>query len=59
MYPKVAEWPTDQEFDMMMNLFLSRDSIKDLPINPVRGNHDCWYDDMYAETKLAARYPTW
>ena len=51
--------PTDAEFDIMMNLFLSRNSIKDLPIYPVRGNHDCLFDDMYAETKLSARYPTW
>jgi hypothetical protein len=33
------------EFETMMGLFNSRDEIKDVPIYPVRGNHDCWLDD--------------
>lgn len=43
----------------MMDLFLKRDSIKDLPIYPVRGNHDCYFDDQEAEINLSYKYPTW
>lgn len=42
-----------------MDLFLSRDSIKDLPIYPVRGNHDCYFKDQEAEINLSKIYPTW
>lgn len=51
--------PTDQEFQTMMDLFLTRESIKDLPIYPVRGNHDCMFRDMQAEVNLSKKYPTW
>ena len=43
----------------MMELFTTRDSIKDLNIYPVRGNHDCMFKDMQAEIKLQEKYPTW
>jgi len=43
----------------MMNLFLERESIAELPIYPVRGNHDCMFDDMLIEPKLQEKYPTW
>jgi hypothetical protein len=43
----------------MMNLFLTRDSIKDLPIYPVRGNHDCMFRSMNVEVELSKKYPTW
>jgi len=43
----------------MMRLFLDRDYIKDLPIYPVRGNHDCYFDDMDLEIALRDKYPTW
>jgi hypothetical protein len=26
-------------------MFLKREHIKDLPIYPIRGNHDCYFDD--------------
>lgn len=44
LYPKVAAEPTEEEFELMFNLF-ERESIKDLPIYPVRGNHDCYFND--------------
>jgi hypothetical protein len=43
----------------MMDLFLKRDAIKDLPIYPVRGNHDCYFDDNDVEINLSKKYPTW
>jgi hypothetical protein len=43
----------------MVGLFNSRENIKDLPIYPTRGNHDCYFDDMQAEPKLKSKYPTW
>jgi len=43
----------------MMGLFLERDSLKDLDIYPVRGNHDCYFSDMDVEIRLSERYPTW
>jgi len=43
----------------MMNLFLKRDHIKDLPIYPVRGNHDARFEDVDAEVKLSQKYPMW
>ena len=42
-----------------MRLFSSRDAIKGLPIYPVRGNHDCLFDDEYAELKLAKSHANW
>lgn len=41
--------PQPEEFEAMMNLFLQRNSIKDLPIYPVRGNHDCMFKEMFIE----------
>jgi 3',5'-cyclic AMP phosphodiesterase CpdA len=38
---------------------MSRKSIKDLPIYPVRGNHDCWFNSMTVELELSKKYPTW
>ena len=43
----------------MMNLFLTRDQLKDLPIYPVRGNHDCMFKELYVEPDLSKKYPTW
>ena len=51
--------PTDQDFETMMNMYLTRDAIKDLPIHPVRGNHVCYFDDMFVEPRLQDKYPTW
>lgn len=45
IYPNKAEHPTDNEFKKMIDLFLTRSAIKDLPIYPVRGNHDCYFED--------------
>jgi hypothetical protein len=43
----------------MMGLFTQRHSISKLPIYPVRGNHECFYDDALAEVKLSKKYPNW
>lgn len=59
LYPKNATTPTDDEFKLIMDLFGSRESIKDLPIYPTRGNHDCYFSDMFKEVELSNQYPTW
>jgi hypothetical protein len=43
----------------MMELFTTRESIKDLSIYPIRGNHEAYFFDMMAEVKLHDKYPTW
>jgi len=43
LYPAKATKPTDAELDTMVGLFTSRKPIKDLPIYPTRGNHDCYF----------------
>lgn len=43
----------------MMNYFLDNDAIKDLPIYPVRGNHDCYFADQLLLNKISSKYPTW
>ena len=53
------EIPLPTDFDMMMSLFTSRSSLKDVPIYPVRGNHDCYHNDIFSEVKLRERYPNW
>lgn len=59
IYPMDALNPTKKEFKQMMDLFQKRESIKNLSIYPVRGNHDCYFNDQEAELKLAKEYPTW
>ena len=59
LYPAVYDTPSDEEFQTMMDLFLKRDEIKDLSIYPVRGNHDCYYSDLFREIELSKKYPTW
>lgn len=34
--------PKDWEFNKMLSVF-KKDYLKDLPIYPIRGNHDCYY----------------
>lgn len=45
LYPHIPGSPTEEELDGMMNLFTMREHIKDIPIHPVRGNHDCLFTD--------------
>ena len=45
LYPFIAKNPHEFEFDVMLRLFSSRPALKNLPIYPVRGNHDCFYKD--------------
>lgn len=59
LYAIDANKPRDWEFEWMMDLFLKRGPIKDLPIYPVRGNHDCYFDDSEVEVNLSKKYPTW
>ena len=61
LYPNVAQSPTTEELDAMVGLFSNstRPAIRDLPIFPTRGNHDCYFDDMLAEVKLREKHPTW
>jgi len=43
----------------MIDLFVTRENIKDIPIYPVRGNHDCMFKEMFIEPELQKKYPTW
>jgi DNA repair exonuclease SbcCD nuclease subunit len=43
LYPVNATAPTPGEFQQMMDLFERRQSLKNLPIYAIRGNHDCYY----------------
>jgi hypothetical protein len=43
MYPLIPEYPTEWEFDRMLDLF-RKTGLKDQPVYAVRGNHDCKYD---------------
>lgn len=43
----------------MMDLFTTRDPIADLPIYPVRGNHEGYWDDHDILLNLSRSYPTW
>lgn len=40
IYPVNQSAPTIQELDLMLSLFKG-ESVKDLPIYAIRGNHDC------------------
>ena len=59
LYPSLPEDPTEEEIQRMMDLFLTRKQIKDIPIYPVRGNHDCYFKDNDEEVKMSQKYPTW
>ena len=59
IYPEKSTSPYDYEFAQMMDLYLTRDSIKDLQIYPVRGNHECRFQDQYELMKLDSLYETW
>jgi len=43
IYPLDPEHPQDWEFDLILNLFKT-ENLKNLPVNVVRGNHDCKFD---------------
>ena len=51
--------PLDSEFYKMIGLFTDRPSIKDIPIYPVRGNHDCDFNDEYVEKNLSKKFDNW
>ena len=59
VYPFIPAHPTSIEFGRMMNLFNTRDAIKDIPIYPVRGNHDCLYANEETEINLSKKYKNW
>jgi hypothetical protein len=37
---------TDEEIKETISLFYDRAYINNIPIYPVRGNHDCYFDDQ-------------
>jgi len=51
--------PREWELKWMMELFTTRAPIADLPIYPVRGNHESYWNDMDTLVKLTKSYPTW
>jgi predicted phosphodiesterase len=59
LYPQIEDQPSTSELTKMVELFTTRSAIKNIPIYPVRGNHDCYFNDINAEVKLSAKYPTW
>mmetsp|Transcript_11171 Transcript_11171/g.18773 ORF Transcript_11171/g.18773 Transcript_11171/m.18773 type:complete len:385 (-) Transcript_11171:28-1182(-) len=59
LYPLVPEEPTQWEFSKMMGLFEEREALKDVPVFPVRGNHDCYFNSMDVEVELAQSNPSW
>ena len=59
LYPMNDFEPTEEEIELMMGLFTSRDGLKDLPIYPTRGNHDCYFTDMMVEVNIRDKFPTW
>ena len=59
LYPLDEQEPTSSEFGALLNLFTTREAIKDIPVHPVRGNHDCYFNDMDAEIHLNATWDKW
>lgn len=59
LYPKDEIYPTDEELDIMVRYFTDQPAIKDLPIYPTRGNHDCYFADQLLLNRISAKYPTW
>ena len=57
LYPHDGYNPTDEEFATMMTLF-ERENLNDLKIYPIRGNHDCYFDD-YFEIDKSEEYENW
>lgn len=53
IYPHDERFVTEDEIKETMGLFLDRPAISNLPIYPVRGNHDCYFDDQFYELNLA------
>lgn len=45
IYPHDERFVTEDEIKETMGLFQDRAAISNLPIYPVRGNHDCYFDD--------------
>ena len=59
LYPIIPNSPSRFEFERMMDLFNTRDAISDIPIYPVRGNHDCLFSDDNLEIDLSKEYKNW
>ena len=58
IYPKDGSNPTTAEFKLMMDLFTTRDNLKNIPINVLRGNHDTYFDSQL-EVNLVNENPHW
>ena len=59
MYIANESYPSQQDVDLMMSLFVNRTHLKDLYIYAIRGNHDCGSVDPYFQVNITKRYPTW
>jgi hypothetical protein len=57
IYPHDPRFVTDDEIKETIGLFYDRPYINDLPIYPVRGNHDCYFDDQTYLLKLSQIWP--
>ena len=58
LYPFIPSKPTSFEFNRMIALF-NRDAIKNVPIFPVRGNHDCLFANEDVELDLSRKHSNW
>lgn len=43
----------------MINFWNNREHIKNLPIYPTRGNHDCYFNDPFFENTQSNKYDNW
>ena len=58
LYPADPVYPTTDEINRMIGLFKG-DSIKELPVYGVRGNHDCTFKDQTLLLNLAKTDKQW
>ena len=58
IYPSVQDSPTFLEFNKIQNLFESRTFLRNVPIYPVRGNHDAEFDKKY-ELEIKNQFKDW
>eukprot|EP00349_Pseudokeronopsis_sp_Brazil_P009545 CAMPEP_0202968698 /NCGR_PEP_ID=MMETSP1396-20130829/14087_1 /ASSEMBLY_ACC=CAM_ASM_000872 /TAXON_ID= /ORGANISM="Pseudokeronopsis sp., Strain Brazil" /LENGTH=105 /DNA_ID=CAMNT_0049695295 /DNA_START=152 /DNA_END=469 /DNA_ORIENTATION=- len=57
LYPVEPELPTEEEFDMLLELFQG-DNMRNVDAFAVRGNHDCLFDKSW-ELTLGEKYEHW
>ena len=59
LYAMDAQYPMPSEIYSMVDLFMSRPAIRDIPIYPVRGNHDGYWKDQDILPNLSKKVTTW